>query len=156
KIKTFLANFPDDPRGDALRAMQDELKQGHPVQRAYTEAKRYVPINPELALAKFGGLIDVYDEGAENSDVVKYYVQLARQQQSRVQKQIDAYAAESRKLIESRLTRAQAIAAGNPEGARKIHRGVIELYGEKPWAADLVEQAKTELANAPDPSATAK
>ena len=155
-IKTFLARFPDDARGENLRAMQDELKQAHPIQRAYTEAKRYVLINPELALAKFAALIDVYDEGPENSEVVKDYLRRARQQQSRVQKQIDGYVDESRKLVASRLAKAGQVAADHPAAARRIYLGVVELYGEKPWASDLVEQAKTALATEPDPRATAR
>jgi hypothetical protein len=156
KIEDFLARFPDDPRAENLRAAEEELKQAHPIQRAYTEAKRYVPINPELALAKFTALIDVYDDGQANSDVADHYLRLARLQQYRVQKQIDGYAGEGRKLVESRLERAGQMAQGEPAAARKIYHGIIELYGEKPWASDLVARARAALAAAHDARAAAQ
>jgi eukaryotic-like serine/threonine-protein kinase len=155
KIEDFLARFPDDPRADSVRGMQDELKQTHPIQRAYVEAKRYVLIDPEVALAKFSALIDVYDD-ATDSDVTRHYVKLARQQRDRVQKQIDSYAPEGRKLVESRMARAAEVAAENPTLARRIYLGVIELYGEKPWAADLVAKAQAALNATAEPTASAR
>jgi serine/threonine protein kinase len=155
RIEDFLARFPDDPRAENVRGMQDELKQTHPIQRAYVEAKRYVLIDPEMALAKFSALIDVYDD-ATDSDVTRHYVKLARQQRDRVQKQIDRYAPEGRKLVESRITRAALIATENPALARRIYQGVIELYGEKPWAADLVARARAALDATGAPTASAR
>ena len=156
KIEDFLARFADDPRADSVRSMQDELKQTHPIQRAYVEAKRHVLIDPEVALAKLSALIDVYDDDSTDSDVTRHYVKLARQQRDRVQKQIDSYAPEGRKLVESRIARAAEIAAENPTLARRIYRGVIELYGEKPWAADLVAQAQAALDASGEPTASAR
>jgi serine/threonine-protein kinase len=156
KIEDFLARFADDPRADSVRGRQDDLKQTHPIQRAYVEAKRHVPIDPEVALAKFSALIDVYDDDSTDSDVTRHYVKLARQQRDRVQKQIDSYAPEGRKLVESRIARAAEVAADNPTLARRIYRGVIELYGEKPWAADLVAQARAALNASDEPTASAR
>jgi eukaryotic-like serine/threonine-protein kinase len=154
-IVTFLERHADDPRAETLRAMQEELKQAHPIERAFTEAKRYVLINPEVALARFAALIDVYDDGDANSETTRHYVRLARQQHARVQKIIDQYVDEGRKLVESRLAKAAEIQGENATAARKIYLGIIELYGEKPWAADLVEQAKTALNATPTGQATA-
>lgn len=156
KIEDFLARFADDPRADSVRGWQDELKQTHPIQRAYVEAKRQLLIDPEVALAKFSALIDVYDDDSTDSDVTRHYVKLARQQRDRVQKQIDSYAPEGRKLVESRIARAAEVAADNPTLARRIYRGVIELYGEKPWAADLVAQARAALNASGEPTASAR
>ena len=73
-----------------------------------------------------------------------------------MQKQIDGYAPEGRKLVESRIARAAEVAAENPALARRIYRGVIELYGEKPWAADLVAKARTALSSTDEPTASAR
>ncbi len=148
KIEDFLTRFPDDARSDYLRAVQDELKQAHPIQRAYTEAKRQVLINPELALTKFDALIGVYDDGEANSEVTRHYINLARRERTRVQKQIDRYASEGRKLVSGRLEKAAKLLTSEPEAALGIYRGIIELYAEKPWAADLVAQAREALASA--------
>lgn len=145
-IEAFLAEFPDDPRSEHVRAVQDELKQAHPIQRVYTSAKRAMLVNPELALAKFDALIDVYDDGEANSDVARHYVRLAKRERERVKKQIDRYADEGRKLISARLDKAHQLAATQPAESRKIYAGIVELYSDKPWAQDLVEQARTAIA----------
>ena len=43
-----------------------------------------------------------------------------------------------RKLIESRLAKAAQLANQQPEASRKMYAGVVELYADKPWAADQV------------------
>ncbi len=148
-IATFLNHYPNDPRADELRALDEEIeseaKQAHPVQRAYTEARRYQVINPELAAAKFQALVDVYDD-EEASEAARHYVKLARARLKELQKQIARHVDDDRKLVESRLARAGEIATDNPGAARRIYQGIISLYSDKPWAAELVEQAKARLA----------
>lgn len=156
KIESFLAKFPDDPRSESVRAMQDELKQAHPIQRVYTSAKRAVLVNPELALAKLDALIDVYDDGEANSDVARHYVKLARRERERVKKQIDHYADEGRKLLAARLAKAEKLAATEPVESRKIYAGIVELYSDKPWAQDLVQQARTAIASSEETRAAAQ
>ncbi len=153
KIEIFLERYADDPRGEKLRGMQDELKQAHPVQRAYTEAKRYALISPELGLARFQALIDVYDEADGNSETARQFVRRARQQIKRLQQQIEQSVVDDRTLVESRLARAAELSAANPAAARKIYQGIVELYDQKPWAAQLVARAKAALAAAPAPTA---
>lgn len=155
KIEAFLARYPDDPRGEKLRGMQDEMKQGNPVQRLFTEAKRYTFINPELALARFQALIDVYDD-EQGSEATRHWVKLARVQRKQLEKRIAQYAVDGQKLLESRLAKAAQITPDNPAAARKIYQGIVELYDEKPWAAELVRQAKTALSATSDPQAAAQ
>jgi serine/threonine-protein kinase len=143
-IQEFLARYGDDPRSETLRATQDELNQVHPIERAYTEAKRYMLINPELAAARLEALVDVYDDGAANSEATQHFLRLTRQQLARVERQIERYVGEGRKLVESRLAKAGELGSADPS-AQKIYRGIIELYAEKPWAADLVDRARKAL-----------
>jgi eukaryotic-like serine/threonine-protein kinase len=154
KIETFLDRYADDPRGEKLRQMQDELKQAHPVQRAFTEAKRYALISPELGLVKFQALVDVFDEAAgSGGETTRHFVRLARQQIKRLQQQIEKSVADDRTLVESRLERAAELSAANPSAAGKVYRGIVELYDHKPWAAQLVARAKAALAVPPSPDA---
>lgn len=146
RIASFLKYYPDDPRSEKMRSLQEEADQAHPIQRAFTEAKRYALINPEFAVAKFQAVIDVYEVGDSESDVARHYVKLARQQLKRLQKQIADRVDDDRKLLQTRLDRAAELATDNPQAARKIYQGIIELYAEKPWAAELVGKAKTALA----------
>jgi hypothetical protein len=149
KIEIFLERYSDDPRGEKLRGMQDELKQAHPVQRAFTEAKRYALISPELGLLKFQALVDVYDEPDGSSETARRFVKQARQQIKRLQMQVEQNVDDDRKSVESRLERAAELSAANPAAAAKIYRGIVELYDQKPWAAQLVARAKAALALAP-------
>jgi hypothetical protein len=43
--------------------------------------------------------------------------------------------------MERALSRAQALEAENPSAAESIRRGLAELYGDQPWAAELLKQA---------------
>ena len=93
--------------------MQDEVKQSHPVERLYVEAKRYTFINPELALKKFQALLDVYDNDQEASETTRRWVKLARQQRKLLENRIEHYADDGRKAIESRLAKAAEIASSD-------------------------------------------
>jgi hypothetical protein len=146
RIELFLAHYGDDPRAEQVRGLEDEAKEGNPVQRAFTEAKRYALINPELAAARFQALIDVYDEGAGTPEATRHFVRLARQKLKQLRTEIAQRVADDRKLVESRLARANELTSDDPSGARKIYEGIVTLYGEKPWAADLVGQANEQLA----------
>ena len=145
RIASFLEYYPSDPRSEKLRSLQEEAEQAHPIQRAFTEAKRYALINPEVAVTKLQAVVDVYDDESGESDVARHYVKLARQQLKRLQKQIADRVLDDRNILQSRLDRAAKLTADNPQAARKIYQGIVELYDEKTWAAELVLQAKTAL-----------
>ncbi len=145
QVATFLNRFPDDPRGEQVRALQDEAKEAHPIQRAYTEAKRYALANPELAASKFRAILDVYGGDEETGGETRHYLRLTQQQLKRIQDRIDAHAESDRKLLESRLARAAELRGSDPQAARRIYQGLVELYAEKPWAAEIIERAKTAL-----------
>jgi eukaryotic-like serine/threonine-protein kinase len=154
-IEAFLERFPDDPRAERVQELADEAEQSNPIERAFNEAKRYSLVNPERALAKFQALIDVYDDGPDNSEMTRHYIRLARVQQARLRKRVDQYVDEGRKLILARLAKADEILPDDPPAARKLYQGIVELYGEKPWADDLVERARGALADAPKRQAAA-
>ncbi|MEX0677640.1 MAG: serine/threonine-protein kinase [Pirellulales bacterium] len=155
EIDAFLARFPDDPRAERVQSLADEAQQSSPIERAYTEAKRFALINPELGLLKFRALVDVYDDGPEGTEITRHYVRLARLQEARLQRRVDKYVDEGRKLIESRLAKAAEMAPGDPPAARRIYAGIIELYREKHWADDLVERARGGLRDTPKQQAAA-
>jgi serine/threonine-protein kinase len=148
-MDAFVARFPHDPRAEKVRALADEAQESGPIERAYAEAMRHVLFSPDVALEKFEALVDVYDDGPQGSEVARQYVKQARLQTARLQKRVDRYVEQSRKLIESRLEKAASLAPENPLAARKIYAGVVELYRDKPWAEDLVGRAQAALELAP-------
>ena len=147
-IEAFLARYPDDPRAEKVQSLADEANQSSPIERSYAEARRQALINPEQGLALFQALIDVYDDGPNSSEVTRHYLRLARVQQARLQKRVSAIGQEGRKLIESRLAKADASAADDLPAAERIYAGIVELYRDKPWAVDLVQRAQTSLDDA--------
>jgi eukaryotic-like serine/threonine-protein kinase len=144
-MNTFLERFPQDPRAEQVQAFVDEAQQSSPIQRAYSEALRYALVNPERALARFQALIDVYDDGQQNSEATGHYIKLARLQRTQLQKRVARYVEDGRKLLAARLEKAAVLTTDNPPAACKMYEGIVELYRDKPWAADLVAQAQEAL-----------
>ncbi len=144
-ITSFLEIYPDDPRIEQVQEYEEESQQSNPIQRAYSEAMRYSLVNPELALLRFDALVDVYDDGKQNSEAARHYVRLAKLQRKKLQARVSRYVEDGRALLATRLKKAASLSTDNPANARKIYRGIVELYGDKPWAADLVRQAQEAL-----------
>jgi serine/threonine-protein kinase len=155
-IELFLENYPGDPRAEQVRSVGEETQQNHPIQTAFTQAKRLAVLNPELAAEKFQALIDVYDDGEQSPETVRHFVHQARLKLKQPQKEISRRTAEDHAVVESRLQKAQEIVAGNPAAARKIYEGIVTLYADKPWAAVLVQQAKAATAEIDSAQAAAK
>jgi hypothetical protein len=155
-IEQFLENYPDDSRAEQVQAVAEETKQDHPVQSAYTQAKRLSVLNPELAADKFQALIDVYDDGEQSPETVRHFVRLAGMKLKELQKEIARRTSEDRAVVESRLQKAKELTADNPAAARKIYEGVVTLYADKPWAAVLVQQAKAAVAEIDSAQAAAE
>ena len=53
--------------------------------------------------------------------------------------------AEQLSLIQERSHAADDLRKSEPEQAGAMYRAVVELYGEKPWAADAVRRARRPL-----------
>jgi len=156
QIQRFLGAYPQDARAEDLQAMLDESKQANPIQRLYAEAMRTSVASPEAGAAKLQSLIDVYDEGDAGPDTTRHYVKLARVQLKKLQKRIDGYTADGLKLLTARLDEAARIAKQQPAEAEKIYRGVIDLYADKPWAAEQVARASAALAALSSASSNSK
>lgn len=152
-MATFLARYGDDPRAEQVRALEDESQQTSPIQRAFSDARRQALANPDVALARFQAIIDLYDDGAATGENTARYVKLARQQRERLDKRVGKFVADSRTLITGRLDKADAQAASDPSAARRMYEGVLELYRNKPWATDLVDRAHAGLAKLSPPAA---
>jgi hypothetical protein len=102
-------------------------------------------------LAKFQALLDVYDGGqqlAKNADEQRTDQQcldLARRQIERLSKSVAASVAAERELLAARLAEANELAPSDPAAARRVWQGIVRLYGDKEWARELVEQARSRL-----------
>ena len=172
EVIRFLATFPDDSRrGEVaqireqidleklhrrfeLRARRGGASSLSPIERTYVDAVRQSATDPAGALANFQGLIDVYDGGrqlgktADEQRTSQQCLDLARRQVERLSQSLADRAAAERELLAARLEEANELAARDPAAARRVWQGIVRHYGDKPWAGELVEQARTHLAGA--------
>jgi hypothetical protein len=155
------------PRGEALS----------PVEMAYVEIIRGADADPERTLLRLQAFLDLHEaavesggagaatetiaaeEGAAESGPVdpragsaaQQCIKLARQRMQILQREIDGYAQDHLRMLESRLRQAEASrAAADPEGARRIYRSIVALYAGKPWASAAVAQAEEALRSLPE------
>jgi serine/threonine protein kinase len=117
-----------------------------PIERAYIEAMGYVNLDPTLGRKKLQSLLDLFRDVPESNKRARECLNLARRQLDRLQQQAAAQDDDDRKLIETQLAHAEALQDADPDGAARIRRAVVELYGDEPWAEPLVRTAREALA----------
>jgi serine/threonine-protein kinase len=168
-VRSFLQRYPDDPRApdvtnylseiDRYRTQRRlELKARRstdpqslaPVERAYMEATRLANTEPELALARFRAIVDLFGpasdaESADDRKLSDHCVELARAQIERLEPIVDEVIRREQAAVRQRLEYAEQIADENPSAAQGIWRSVIELYGNKSWAGDFIADAQARL-----------
>ncbi len=164
-IEKFLSNYSSDPRAGQLREYQDQLEldtlnkkynqillgsrssQGlTPVERAYIEALSTEKSDPERAATKLQALISVFGRDGDSESKNDRCVILAQRKLDKIQSEIKRVSDDQLRLIRRRLAEADEMRRKSPEKAADLYRAVLELYGDKPWAAEVVEQAKKSLA----------
>jgi hypothetical protein len=84
-------------------------------------------------------------ERSEGGEGIDGWLTLARRQRDELRARIDAAAAEQLPELRRRLAAADALAAQEPDRAAAIWQALVTLYGDKPWAADIVEIAQERL-----------
>ncbi len=165
KIDEFFLRFPEDSRCSELRKLEHELELYRlerrfelrakglatreallPVEQMYLEAVNYGHLNPEQGIAKFQALIDLYEPRTDSSGPTGQCLELARRHLKEAAEKIEQSTADHLALVRERLDRADELAASEPARARSIRKAVIELYREKPWAAEVVGRAQKALA----------
>ena len=163
-IRRFLARFPDDLRGAKLKTYLDEIDLLHlerrvqrlprqlaagksvaPIQRDYVEAISLAGTVPERAIAKLQAMLDVYGQSPNPPDTTAQFLELARRKLKQLQEQSQHEAPDHLALIDASLREAEELRATELAKSRAIWSGIIELYADKPWAAERVARAKAAL-----------
>ena len=162
-VNEFLTRFPNDPRCESLQEQMTEIELHRlekkferlakgfvggesllPIERSYLEAINYARIAPELGAVKFRALIDLYDRPVGKLGPTGKCLELARRRLKRLRTQLDQQTGRHLELVQDRLDWAEQPTT-DPNRAAAIYRAVIELYRDKPWAADAVRRARTHL-----------
>jgi serine/threonine-protein kinase len=163
-IRDFLNRYSDDPRAPQLRGYEQAIELNHlerkfelhlkgvrstkelkPIERAYLEAIRYLRLDAEVGMAKLQALIDLYSQPEAPIEPSSQCLTLARRQLDKLQREAKANMAGQLALLNGRLDAADKLRAEDPARAAAMYRAAIELYAEKPWAAESVRRAREAL-----------
>jgi eukaryotic-like serine/threonine-protein kinase len=163
-ILEFLDRFPNDPRASELRACEKKIQlyllewtlanrsEGLlPIERVCQEAVNAGRSNPELGVAKLHALLALYETSKDDAGPTGLCLTLARGRLAQFQKQVDERAKPQLELIQERLKAADELREEKPERARTMYRAIIDLYGDKPWAANAVGHAREALEEKVEP-----
>jgi len=165
EAEEFLTRFPEDPRRGEVEAILAETQLAQlerrlerratrphasssllPVEQAYLEAIGYARIEPERGAAKLRAMIELFGTTATDDERATQCVELARRRLERLTQEIVERAEQQQALLAEQLDRARRLATQQPAKAARRWEAIIELYGNKPWAAAAVAEARTALA----------
>jgi eukaryotic-like serine/threonine-protein kinase len=166
EINEFVRRFPNDPRVSELRGYQEELElerqqrrfatlargRGEDdglltAERLYLAALRKSETAPAMAAAELQNLLALFEGGRDASVSEKHQarlqacLELARRQLGTLEQQIAIQNKADLATLDARLAAAEKLHASNPTKSVAICRAVVELYRDKAWAAEAVEQA---------------
>jgi eukaryotic-like serine/threonine-protein kinase len=163
-IDEFLTRYSRDPRAEEIRRLQQEIDLHElerkfelrargftgtdgllPIERAYLGAIRQARIDPDTGIARLQALVDLYGPGVESAGREWLCVEGARRRLERLREQVEEQVPAHLAMIEQRLKKADQLRAEHPQKAEKMYRGVVELYADKPWAAEPVQKAREAL-----------
>ena len=108
-----------------------------PVERAYFEAVRQN--EPEEKLAQLQAIVDVFGNQKGHSKNALECLTLADAQARTLRATVDAAVQNDLDTLDERMAQADKL---DPQQAARIWCGIIKLYSEKPWAAEIVQRAK--------------
>jgi serine/threonine-protein kinase len=166
-IDQFLQQFPQDPRREKILAFQEQIELDRlerrleakarmrqlsardPLEQLYLRAIRQVQLQPDLAASQLQALADLYGHDAQATPDQAKYVALARRQLQRLRQRVDRERSAHVPLIEERLAAAARLESENPQQARQIYQGILQLYGQRTWAHEIVQQARERLEQSP-------
>ncbi|NUQ62476.1 MAG: serine/threonine protein kinase [Pirellulales bacterium] len=164
-IQEFLTRFSSDPRSVTLRKYNQEIELYRmeraferrskgiggpepllPIEQAYQEAVNYARIDPAQGLVKLRALVDLYNHRTDISGPTGKCLELARRRLSQLEGLVQQTSSDHLAMIEDRLDRAEQLRKSDPKRARAMFLAVVELYDQKPWAAEAVRRAREALA----------
>ncbi|MDA1178423.1 MAG: hypothetical protein O2931_06470, partial [Planctomycetota bacterium] len=164
QIDLFLQYYAADPRYAEVAALHEEIQLGRlkraleaksrsrrkseaitAIERAYLEAIQIAIDNPDMAVVHLRALIDLYAGATQESKDATRCLRLARKKLEALETEIAVRQSKDLPILETRLQDARSLDTNDPERARAIRVALIELYRDKPWAADVVRKAHTDL-----------
>jgi hypothetical protein len=176
QLDEFAERFADDPRNRELDSLRQQLEfqlferqtrrrarsdDVSPIGSLYLAAERRVPDNPAAALGMLQNLLTLYDPfgatrklqpaetGAENSpfdETDQRWLVLARRKIDELRRDLDAQAEVQLPALQARLAVALRLENTDPGHALRMYQAIVRLYGDQPWAGEIVAQARAKMA----------
>ncbi len=164
QMNDFLDRFPEDSRAEYVAELKEELnlrrrekqyqmtamlgssrKQLHPVEQLYLEALKSYDTDPYATRRKLQGILMTYGPiEAQQGDVARCLT-LAERRLKQLNVVLAAQTNQQAASIRERLDYANHIAPDDPERARQIYRGVLQLLSDRTWGSNLAAEAENGL-----------
>ncbi len=154
--------FQKFERQARLKARVAGAEAADPIASVYLEAARISADNPEKSLAMLQALVALHDplgktkqtgnddslsDRAARKNETERWLVLTRQKIVELQDRVQQLALAQLPALHKRLAFASQLQTTQPDQARKMYQAIIRLYSEKPWAHEVVEQARLGLKN---------
>jgi serine/threonine-protein kinase len=160
-LARFLNLYPNDPRAERVadyieqtelyrlqRQYEARARRGlagsglSPAEQHYLAALRQASTDPEEAIQRMQGLIDMYADSQGDSIQTRRCIDLAKKQIEHLRRAAVENATHHRNLLRERLAAGRQLAESDPVQARGIYDGIVALYGRSEWAREFVQQAR--------------
>jgi len=171
ELRQFLRRFPEDQRAARVAALLEDVEIDQlerrlrtyersaaaderltSAERLYLDAMSLAESDPPQAIAQLTALANLYgplavEPSSPDADARRNErcARLAQRQLDRLSAKYEQQNARARQELEEKISQARDLLTTNPERARSMFQAIIDLYGDEPWAADLVKQARAEL-----------
>jgi serine/threonine protein kinase len=158
-IAEFQRGYPEDPRLPAMAALQQQIEQQRavrrltrggsgrrqgeawtPLEQAFVECSQWNATNSAVALQKWQALLTIFSATPDLSTAEQALLVFAQREVERLSSDEQHRDAELADFLREQWSRAKSQLA--PQEFAAFCRAVVELYGEKAWAREWVEQAR--------------
>ena len=163
QVNEFVERFPDDPRSEGIRVLQEQIKiqdiqryletkarrrketgKLSPIEEHCLEAIRhYREGNLEEAIEILDGLQQMFGNAGRSTDIgIRQVLVVVSEWQEEWSKELKARTDDLLANLEVCAAQARKMSDEQPDRALEFWSGVLKLYRNKPWAADYVAEAR--------------
>ena len=100
-------------------------------------------------MTKLQALVDLYNQPGDETGATGQCLTLARRRLAQLRKEVEKHVPDQLAVLREHLAAADAMRQSEPGRARAMYQAVIELYGDKPWAAEPVGRARQAMEKKP-------
>jgi serine/threonine-protein kinase len=163
EIAEFKQRYPNDARMAEVQRFADELELQklerrlrlqsrlssgtpvHPAEQVYADALALADADPARAAQMLADLLALYPQPEATDERARQYLTLAERQLEKLQASLKHTADEQLPQLAERLRTAKGLETVDDAAARRMYQALVNLYGDEPWAAAVVHEAKQRM-----------